>query len=233
MKSYFFYILFLFFGLLAKAQEVPQEMLYVKGGKTQIGNEAGEANEKPTFMINIKPFYIDSKVVSVADFRIFVKVIGYQTEADKNGGGWVFDEQQNEWKWVEAANWEYPLGKNFPMAKPQEPVRQITWNDAKAYANFRKKRLPTEFELEFLARNVDKYSIEFPSKLWEWSDSWYREYGQNSSFSKRLNEEKTIRLGIFLPYKEANAIFSPSRRSAVKPNESFFFLGFRCAKSVE
>lgn len=129
------------------------DMVYFNGGKIIIGSDTREANEKPAFEKNVAPFYIDKNLVSVADFRKFVEATKYKTEAEKFGDSGVFLFDQGQWTLLKGATWEYPLGETKPKSVDNHPVTHVSWNDAKAYANWVGKRLPTEFEWEFAAKN--------------------------------------------------------------------------------
>lgn len=154
-------------AVVENTQQVVKEldttkMVHFKGGKITIGSNNGPVSEKPTFEMEIAPFYLDKDLVTVAEFREFVKGIGHVTEADKFGDSGVFMFDEGKWTLLPGANWEFPLGKDKPKAQDNYPVTQVSWNDAKAYAIWAGKRLPTEFEWEFAAKNgensSDKYS---------------------------------------------------------------------------
>ena len=48
-------------------------MVYFEGGTILIGSENGMPNEQLIFEKTIEPFYLDKNLVTVIEFRIFVK----------------------------------------------------------------------------------------------------------------------------------------------------------------
>jgi sulfatase modifying factor 1 len=132
----------------------PEGMAYVPGGNVRIGSEEGFEHERPMFWATVKPFFMDKSPVTVGDFRKFLKETDYQTESDKFGNAGIIHESTDKnWILKDGANWEYPLGKDFPIAPDNHPVTQVSWNDATAYAAWAGKRLPHEIEWEHAARN--------------------------------------------------------------------------------
>jgi len=69
------------------------------------------------------------------------------------------------WRWDQEANWRHPLGKDSNIKdKGNHPVVCVTIDDAKAYAKWAGKRIPTEAEWEYAARGGLK------GKMYSWGD---------------------------------------------------------------
>ncbi|SFF04679.1 SUMF1/EgtB/PvdO family nonheme iron enzyme [Thermoflexibacter ruber] len=153
MTKYIF-ILLVFFGWACTQSSQqsyptpPKGMVYVPAGNST------------------KAFFMDISPVTVAEFDEFVKQTGYQTEAHRFGNAGVFNIEKGIWEMVEGANYLYPLGKTYPKAEPNHPATQVSWNDAVAYAQWAKKRLPTYQEWKWAAMNAD----EKWNKIYAWGD---------------------------------------------------------------
>jgi formylglycine-generating enzyme len=126
-------------------------MVLIAGGSFLMGTDEGFPFEGPAHEVSLKPFWMDTHEVTVAEFARFIAATGYQTEAEKDGWSSAFDAEAGEWRKLSAADWHHPDGLARESAA-QEPVTQISWNDAVAYAAWAGKRLPTEAEWEYAAR---------------------------------------------------------------------------------
>ena len=138
-------------------------MILIKGRKFLMGTEDGMSSESPVHEVTVKSLWMDRHEVTVAEFAKFVSATGYKTDAEKFGWSGAFNLKTGEWKRTKGANWQHPDGPGSEAAS-NEPVCQVSWNDAAAYAKWAGKRLPTEAEWEYAARG----GLE--QKKYSWGD---------------------------------------------------------------
>jgi formylglycine-generating enzyme required for sulfatase activity len=116
------------------------------------------AGERPAHRVTLaRPFSIGAHEVTVGQFRVFVTATNYRTEAETDGvGGCMLDAGLGEKVFDTKLNWRNP-GYPNPQAD-DEPVVQVSWNDAMAFCKWLSKqerrhyRLPTEAEWEYACR---------------------------------------------------------------------------------
>lgn len=135
-----------------------QDMVWIPGGKTRIGDDQGYADEGPSYETTVQGVWMDAHEVTNAQFARFVAATGYVTMAERRGEGIVFRPPGagerpvapgQWWKIVSGADWRHPLGSGSSIARRANwPVVQVAYVDAEAYARWAGRSLPDEEQFE-------------------------------------------------------------------------------------
>ena len=121
----------------------PKGMVFVPGGTFQMGSNDGNANEKPVHAVTVQDFCMDVTEVTVAAYLECVRT-GRCTPAETvNYNGY---NESDVKLWNKHCNAKLSDRQNHP-------INCVDWNQATAYCQAVGKRLPTEEEWEYAARN--------------------------------------------------------------------------------
>ncbi|QUV78519.1 SUMF1/EgtB/PvdO family nonheme iron enzyme [Chloracidobacterium thermophilum] len=134
-------------GKTARPSQAPPDMVLIPGGVFRMGSPSAEdpakPSEVPAHEVIVSPFFIDKYEVTNAAYAAFVKATGHPAPP-----GWK--------------NGTYPKGKD------NHPVGNVSWEDARAYAAWAGKRLPTEAEWEFAARGTEGRRYPWGNEFNRW-----------------------------------------------------------------
>lgn len=140
------------------------DFIWIAGGVLEKGTDAQLPEESRKATVPVAGFWIGAHEVTTADFAEFVRATSYVTIAERpapdmpRAGSAVFtvplDGNPNWWRWVDGAQWRTPAGPGGSAPpSPREPVVQIAYEDALAFAQWRGMALPSEDQWEWAARS--------------------------------------------------------------------------------
>ena len=133
--------------------------------------------EKPRRSVYVKAFYIDRYEVTNAQYKKFIDAADYPPPHHWHDG-------------------------TFPPDKANHPVIDVNWSDAKAYAEWAGKRLPTEEEWEKAARGTD-------GRIYPWGDEFNQDKAGTAEGILRLYLTPTDLLHYAAPVDEFKGDKSP------------------------
>lgn len=136
------------------------DMVLVASGEFTMGSDTGGDESKPAHKVNLPAFYIDKTEVTNAQYKEFCTATSKTPPPDPF--------------------WE----KGYFENRPNAPVLGVSFDDAKAFAAWAGKRLPTEQEWEKAASwdQAKQTKLEFP-----WGASF-----ENSKVAFGLNTPKDV-----------------------------------------
>jgi formylglycine-generating enzyme len=179
-----------------------KNMRWIPGGTFLMGSDDFYPEERPAHRVSVDGFWIDEHPVTVAEFRRFVKATGHVTVAEvapdpsdypdadpelcvpgslvfhKTAGPVPLDDVRNWWEWVPGADWRHPAGPHSSLdGRERHPVTHVAHADARAYAAWAGKELPSEAEWELAARGglegaVFTWGDEFAPKGRLMANTW-------------------------------------------------------------
>lgn len=159
-------------GTPRNRSEKPSGMAEIPSGIYELGFHGDGFcydNELPEHKVYLHPFKIDVGPVTNAEYIKFVEAGGYEDYGYWLSDGWDMVNEQG-WRaplyWVreeDEGRWTKKDLRGYREIDPDEPVTNVSYYEADAYAKWAGKRLPTEAE-------------------WEKAASWNDELGRKTRY---------------------------------------------------
>lgn len=195
------------------------QFVLVPSGVFQMGSrdEFGRPAEHPRHRVRIaKPFYMAQSPVTIREWRAFVEITRYSTQAERSGNG-VTLSIDGRWGMHPKATWKNPFPKlTIDGGGDDHPVTVVSWLDTQEFCDKFRYRLPTEAEWEYACRAGTE------TAYW-WGDEPARGQGRGNfadeSFVQKFavkEPEITDKKGPAFPFDDGWIYTSPA--NAFRPN---------------
>lgn len=225
-------------GALIHQKSEDQKWISIEEGIYTIGfNEDGFCfdNELGRHRIFLEPFQIQRELVTYGEYFDFIEAGGYEDFRFwlDEGWAWVNETQCTHplyWK-KRDGNWQhYTLG-GLEKIHPDDFLCHINYYEAQAFATWKGKRLPTEFEWE-----VASDQLRWGDR-WEWTQSAYLPYPGFKIPEGAVGEYNGKFMVNQMVLRGASAATAPGHsrstyRNFFHPQYQWQFSGIRLAQSI-
>lgn len=159
-----------------------KEMIKIPGGIFELGfdilkwkDQFAYDVEMPQHKVYLNDYYIDNTPVTNGDYLKFIAEGGYKNYKYWLDEGWQWVNRESiiapmYWEQDDKGNWFKNdfRGKRFIENFPNEPVTNVSFFEADAYARWAGKRLPSEAEWEKAASWDESAQVK---RLYPWGDT--------------------------------------------------------------
>lgn len=225
------------------------------------GNRFYFDNEKPLHKKYLPDYSISSKPVTNEEYLEFLEDDSYHKFSIWLSDGWDWINKNNTdkplyWHKIDGKWYEYTLFGLLELDM-NAPVTHISYYEADAFAQWKGKRLPTEFEWEiaskiyeneipdntnflnkFYFQPIGLKSVQFLGNVWEWTNSSYLPYPGYQKDDGALGEYN----GKFMINQmvlKGGSCATPtdhirhSYRNFFQTDKRWLFSGFRLADNIQ
>ncbi|TCD08348.1 ergothioneine biosynthesis protein EgtB [Pedobacter frigidisoli] len=153
------------------------KLITINEGVYEIGYDGGDFcfdNELNRHKVYLQEFEVSSELVTNGEYLDFIKDGGYTNFNfwHAEGWDWVLRNQIKApmyWHLIDGEWCNYTLN-GISLIDAKQSVTHISYYEAYAFASWKGMRLPTEFEWEVAAKQLNW------GKRWEWTESAYLPY---------------------------------------------------------
>ncbi len=224
------------FALSEEGEVLENSFIRIEGGIKEIGFE-GEGfhfdNELGKHKVYLEDFQIQKNLVTNGEFIEFIEDGGYQNHRlwHSEGLDWVNNNEIISplyWRKEDSEWFNFTLA-GLKKINPQSPVCHISFYEANAFAEWKKMRLPTEFEWETASDEFD-WGLR-----WEWTSSSYEPYPNFKTAEGAVGEYNGKFMVNQKVLRGASVATSPGHsrktyRNFFHPHLRWQFTGLRLAK---
>jgi ergothioneine biosynthesis protein EgtB len=190
-------------------------------------------NERARHQVLLEDISLSNQLVTNAEFLEFMADGGYEDFRLWHAEGWDWVQQQQitaplYWQQQEGQWMNYSLA-GLREVKPQAPVCHVSFYEAAAFAEWKQSRLPTEFEWEAAADQLN-WGLR-----WEWTNSAYLPYPRFRPAAGAVGEYNGKFMVNQMVLRGASVITPPyhsrkTYRNFFHPPERWQFTGIRLAR---
>ena len=199
------------------------------------GNDFCFDNELGTHKVYLEPFRISNKLVTNGEYLQFIEEGGYTKFNFWLAEGWDWVKTNHVqapeyWHNIEGEWFQYTL-QGLQKIDLHAAVSHVSFYEATAYANWKKKRIPTEFEWEVAADRIHH------GQRWEWTNSAYLPYprfklveGPASEYNGKFMVNQMVLRGGSCATSPNH--FRKTYRNFFHPHLKWQFTGIRLAETL-
>lgn len=247
--------------------DVPERYVEVPAGVYCIGH-CGDGfcfdNELPHHKVYIGDLRFMTRLVTNGEFLEFVESGGYDDFRHWLSDGWDIVQREHwraplYWENLDGQWFEFTLYGRVPLRK-EAPVTHISYYEAEAFASWKGKRLPTEFEWEVAATLLQAsaehgnflesgYLMPMPARVtseplqqmlgdvWEWTASAYLPYPNYQKAAGAIGEYNGKFMSNQMVLRGGSCVTPKSHirttyRNFFQPDKRWQFSGVRLADKL-
>jgi ergothioneine biosynthesis protein EgtB len=220
----------------AARERLAQDWIEHRGGIVQVGHDGhGFAfdNEGPRHDVLLHPFRIAARPVTNAEYLKFIEDGGYRRPEFWLSDGWAFVQREHlnaPLYWLpQQGDWQVFTLHGASALEEHAPVSHVSFYEAAAYAAWAGARLPTEFEWEAMAPQMNGQG-----EVWEWTRSSYDPYpgyrpfeGEAAEYNGKFMVGQQVLRGGSIATPPGH--IRPTYRNFFPPSARWQFSGIRLA----